>query len=1044
MSNRTAYCDDHGNQPGPRRILWINFQAHVASSFSGGGTVNPYQVGDQVIRISTGEPGTVVNVGGEMCDTVFLRTGRTRIHYQDLTLDRSDPISQLLSGELTKGKEYGLRLQAKYLEYAYRFDPLAGLSNARVELMPHQVFLAHRIGKKHRPRMILSDEVGLGKTIEAGLVMKELIARGLAERVLVICPASLQYQWQRELQSKFNEEFTILDGESARFHEKNGANPWTKFDKVITSIHLARREDRALQITEATWDLVIFDEAHHARRRYEGPNRSRSTLAYDLISELKSLVNGLLLLTATPMQLHPFELFSMIELVEPGLFPSFDVYDRRRKSLPALNELMRDLQQWEALSPQSRGAVLAKYREIIADLHPDASSALNDRQTREEIMDRLSSLHPLVQVLVRNRKAVVGGFKRRVAHRVMVALTEEERRVYEEVSDYINYHYNKALSDKNYHIGFLMVLYQKMLASSSAALRASLQKRLKSLREIASSPNPRRRSRLMGPEALEDIREQWDIDEASDAMNAAFLDSDNLQAEIDVLDRLITLLGSIRDSKAEVLLKEIVRPILEVNSTDKVLIFTTFKHTQKLIVEYLNAAGIPATVFHGGLTLEEKEKSVQRFRDDVQVMISTEAGGEGRNFQFARNLVNYDLPWNPMVVEQRIGRLDRIGQKHDVRIFNLSCIGTVEERVLRVLDERIGLFEESVGSLDPILGDVEDNLESLLMAPRESMDDDLDEYASDLEAKVRSAREAERLLADFILDRASFRRDVASELLEQKPLASWTDLQAFIRSALDYLGGQLSEHSEGGEALVLSPKLQQRLRVDNRVTRGAFNPRLALSLEELDFFAIGHEVIDSIVGYVSASSAYTGVRRTTDAPPGIQIEIVYQLESNGLVPSGRIVRHLVGEDLSVSECPLTRLPDLGTPTSGAIPSWAESAVRSSEAAIQSTQEQMRDQVQQEHEEHRQVILEREKRLYEYQKSFLEGFISEKQAWIANVEEGGTRNQKRILPAIKGKVRKYQERLEILDDEYEEKVRQIRDQRVDVVMNVISAGLVVGE
>lgn len=1006
--------------------------------------MNPYHIGNQVVRLSTGETGTVVAVRDDYCDAAFPRTGRISIHYRDLALDRPDPVSQLLAKELANGYEYGLRLQAKYLEYAYRFDPLAGLSNARVELMPHQVFLAHRIGKKHRPRMILSDEVGLGKTIEAGLVMKELIARGLAERVLVICPSSLQYQWQRELRSKFNEEFTILDGESARFHEKNGSNPWTKFDKVITSIHLARREDRALQITEATWDLVIFDEAHHARRRYEGQDRVRSTLAYDLLSELKSLVNGLLLLTATPMQLHPFELYSMIELVEPGLFPSFEAYDQRRRTLPVLNELMRDLQQWEALSAQSKGAVLVKYREHLAKLHPDAGAALNDRQTREELMDQLGSLHPLAQVLIRNRKAVVGGFKRRVARRVMVPITESERRVYEEVSDYIRQHYDKAQQDKNYAVGFLMVLYQKMLASSSAALRASLQKRLASLKEIARSTSPGRRSKPFDPEVLEDVRERSDAEDVPDDMSSALLDSEDLRKEIDALNRLIAMLGSIRDSKAEFLLKEIVQPILGADKTDKILIFTTFKQTQSLITEYLRAAGIQSTVFHGGLTLDEKERSVQRFRDVVPIMISTEAGGEGRNFQFARNLVNYDLPWNPMIVEQRIGRLDRIGQEHDVRIFNLSCIGTVEERVLKVLDERIGLFEESVGSLDPILGDVESRLASLLMSRRDSVDDDFEEYAQDLETKVRNAREAERLLADFILDRASFRRDVASELLDQKPLASWTDLKSFIESALDYLGGQLSEHSEGGESLILSPRLQQRLRVSDRVNRGAFDPKLALSLEEIDFFAIGHEVIDTIVDFISAGTACTGARRTDDAPPGVHIEIVYQLESNGLVPSGRIIRHLVGEDLSVVERTLHSLPGLGIPIATTVPSWAEDAVRCSEAAIRSTQAQMREQVQHEHEEFRQATLERESRLHEYQKRYLEAFISEKEEWIAAVEERGTRNQKRILPAIKGRVRKYRERLEILDDEYEDKVQRILGQRVDVVLNVVSAGVVVGQ
>src|SRR5690606_24158876 len=211
-------------------------------------------------------------------------------------------------------------------------------------------------------------------------------------------------------------------------------------------------------------------------------------------------------------------------------------------------------------------------------------------------------------------------------------------------SDYIRQHYDKAQQDKNYAVGFLMVLYQKMLASSSAALRASLQKRLASLKEIARSTSPGRRSKPFDPEVLEDVRERSDAEDVPDDMSSALLDSEDLRKEIDALNRLIAMLGSIRDSKAEFLLKEIVQPILGADKTDKILIFTTFKQTQSLITEYLRAAGIQSTVFHGGLTLDEKERSVQRFRDVVPIMISTEAGGEGRNFQFARNLVNYDLP----------------------------------------------------------------------------------------------------------------------------------------------------------------------------------------------------------------------------------------------------------------------------------------------------------------------------------------------------------------------------------------------------------------
>src|SRR5690606_2737427 len=175
----------------------------------------------------------------------------------------------------------------------------------------------------------------------------------------------------------------------------------------------------------------------------------------------------------------------------------------------------------------------------------------------------------------------------------------------------------------------------------------------------------------------------------------------------------------------------------------------------------------------------------------------TEAGGEGRNFQFAHIMINYDLPWNPMVVEQRIGRLDRIGQTREVIIYNLACEGTIEERVLDVLENRINLFEESVGSLDPIHGEVERDIERLAMEHADSLDQEIETYGRDLEQRVKEARLKEEVLADFILDRASLRRDEAQELLGEKPLATWVELHDFVSDSLDYFGGRLSPHAEG-------------------------------------------------------------------------------------------------------------------------------------------------------------------------------------------------------------------------------------------------------
>ena len=778
-------------------------------------------VNEQVRRISTGELGVVVDIDGEFCDVVFATSGRASLHISDIEPAPSDAMSKLRRGELSAHPEYGLRVQARYLEHAYRYDELSGLSNARVEPKLHQVFVAHRVGKKPRPRMILADEVGLGKTIEAGLILKEQIARGLADRILIISPASLQYQWLYEMASKFNEEFTIIDGPTARMLERDGSNPWTKFDRVITSVHLARREDRALQLIEAPWDIVVFDEAHHVRRRYEGPDRVRATQAYRLADDLKELVDGLLLLTATPMQLHPFELYSLIELVEPGLYPSFEAYDLQRKALPRLNLLMRDLQGWGALSDDEKAQAGRQHGRVLKELEVEDPSELDDVELRERVMDALTERHPLSQTLVRNRKQTVGGFTKRRPVRVPVALKPEEEAAYEAVTAYISEGYNRARREQNNAVGFLMVLYQKMLTSSSNALRASFKKRLAKLKGELDVAEAFARGDL-SVEELEELFGEEELDEAIDKLEEIAVNRDDAGWEIEVLEQLIDMLGRIRDSKAETLLFEVVEPWLTENSDEKILVFTGFKQTQAFLAAALTSAGYEVVIFNGDLNLEEKERVVKRFRSTAQVMITTEAGGEGRNFQFSHIMVNYDLPWNPMVVEQRIGRLDRIGQKHDVQIYNLACEGTVEERVLRVLHDRIGLFEESVGSLDPILGDVEKDLQRLIMEHAETLDRDFEDYGQDLEDRVKEAREKERVLADFILDRASLRQDEAQELLGVEPLAKWSDLRDFISSALEYYGGRLSPHIEGGYSLSLSQKLSHRLRIRNAVTHGEF------------------------------------------------------------------------------------------------------------------------------------------------------------------------------------------------------------------------------
>lgn len=1003
-----------------------------------------FRAGDRVRRRATGEEGVVVGATGEMCEVAFA-SGRVWVHAEELELLPLGPDEELASRSLGRGKPYGLRLQALYLQHAYRFDPLSGLSNARIEPALHQVYIAHLVTQKLQPRIILADEVGLGKTIEAGLIIKELRARGLVDRVLIIVPANLQLQWQQELRSKFNEEFDIIDSAALKFLGKDGSNPWSKRNNVITSLQFARSQKRSEKIIEADWDLVIFDEAHYVRRRFEGKKKIVTTLAYRLADELKELVNGLLLLTATPMQLHPLELYSLIELVEPGLYPSFEAYDERRRELPHLNDLMRALKGWPALPMGERAEVERKHAALLAELvgdDPRGVAALEDPEGRERFMDRLVERHPLAGVLVRNRKAEIGGFTPRDARRVLVELSDAERELYWEVTDYIRYVYNQAVKEKNRVVGFVMVTYQKMLTSSSYAIRKSLQRRAAKLRADLEKKRAKRR-RGMSDDELDVLRDAEEPSAAIESAEGATVER-LLVWEIERIEELVERLGGIRDSKAAELLT-LVRTIFSKRPEEKLLVFTQFIETQEFLRKVLEEAGYRVSIFNGRMRLEEKEQAVARFRRDAQVMISTEAGGEGRNFQFCHLMVNYDLPWNPMRVEQRIGRLDRIGQKHPVFIYNLACADTVEERVLDVLEHRIGLFEESVGSLDPILGDVEKDIERLVMEHLERFDEEFTGYAEDLERRVHEAKEKERVLADFVLDRASFRRDVANELLGRTPLAKQTDLRSFVAAALDYHGGYLSRDAEGADVITLSPNLSLQLRERRRLIRGAFDWRAALEREELDFFAFGHDLIDRIVDLpIGVAPVMTGARRTDGVPPGMWVEIFYEFRSQGVKASGEIRRHLVGPDLQVISEPVRRMPPIGEPLDDLEPPpWVADAVRASRDVFQREHHDWRERARLEDGQVKAEELRRAERIFEYRRVRLQKSIEEQEAWIRDAEEHGSERDRKILPARRGKLEKDRGRLRTLRVDHERQVAEIRGRQVGVDARVLAAGIVVG-
>lgn len=501
-------------------------------------------------------------------------------------------------------REFDLALRAAQLATHAGFDRLIALPLVRdIELLEHQIRTVKTVLRRFRGRALLCDEVGLGKTIEAGLVLAELMMRGLVRSVLVLVPPSLIEQWQGEMRRKFSVELTSHDDPDFR---ARGPAAWGEFDRVIASIHTAKREPHRSAIVARKWDLVIVDEAHHLR--------NRNTVSWKFASEVQK--QFILLLTATPVQNNLEELFNLVTLLEPGLLSTARRFQR----------------------------YFVDRKDKLTPRHVDELHAL------------------LAEVMVRNRRSMVGlQFTRRWARTERVTPSPEEQELYQGATGFVRSQLRTAKEGGALNRMALLTL-QMALGSASQAAAGTLRK-------ISEHPK------------------------------LAAADRKQLVA---LADRAAT---QTRNAKAERLLG------LVEEFRDKMVIFTQFRATQEMLAQRLRAAGHDVAVFHGGLSRLEKESAIERFRGPARLLLCTEAGSEGRNLQFAYAVCNFDLPWNPMKIEQRIGRLSRIGQTHDVHVFNLVAAGTVEATVLHLLEAKLNLFELVIGEIDMILGNLDDDRE---------------------------------------------------------------------------------------------------------------------------------------------------------------------------------------------------------------------------------------------------------------------------------------------------------------------------------------------
>jgi superfamily II DNA or RNA helicase len=642
----------------------------------------------------------------------------------------------------------------------------------------HQVRTYTRFLTEWPSRVLIADEVGLGKTISAGLILRQAILSGLAKRVLILTPKSVQKQWQNELYEKFNLNVPIYDGAALVWKAVHGGrnavekplgrDEWQAEPVVLVSSFLMRRADRQRELLDAAdWDLLILDEAHHARRRGAGSTQEKGPNALlGLMRKLQAKCGSLLLLTATPMQVHPVEIWDLMDLLglpddwhrDDGVFLR---YFQRASGNPSpedleyLASLFRSTEatfgeMTDADAAQVLPGVSALKRKKVLRALRDVSAIPRktlDANTRRAATRLLQGASPLRHRMVRNTRELLRRYNLPVPKRdpreVVVEMTPAESALYSAVEDFIGDAYRAASPEKRSAVGFVMTVYRRRLASSFEALKRTLNGRLMragGITEEDASQDETSDEVMSGEEVACLVAEAPELDTISE------------RDQINDLLRRIAQLGT--DSKARRLKIELDACLAD--GFDSMIVFTQYTDTMEYLRDYLadQIPGMPVACYSGagGAWRDasgqwvpcSKEEIKRRLRDrQVRLLVCTDAAGEGLNLQFAGVLVNYDLPWNPMKVEQRIGRIDRLGQQRPViRVLSFAYKDTVEQDVFFTVGTRINLFQGIVGRLQPILSRLPRRFEELALLDRDARDAARQRFLADLEQQVRDADES--------------------------------------------------------------------------------------------------------------------------------------------------------------------------------------------------------------------------------------------------------------------------------------------------------------
>ena len=769
----------------------------------------------------------------------FFSIGERRVPLASLKrqLSRTERILRAVQGGADRARKAWLAYEAHALPL---MESASALTSAKIDLLPHQVVLTHRIATASPRRYLIADEVGLGKTIETALILRELASRGELNRALMVVPAGLVNNWHRELNEVFNLDFEVFGSEGDITDRKT--NAFAKHDRLIASIDTLKRPARIKRLQEAPrWDLVVFDEAHHLTA-YRTGGKVRKTENYKLAEALKDHSRDLMLLSATPHQGNHFQFWMLAQLLNPTLFGSpEEMLENRHR----LNTVM--------------------FRRTKADAcQPDGS--------------------PL--------------FARRWVHTESFLMGHEERLFYERLREYLEDGFDLARrqGSKGRALGFLMAIFQKIAASSFAAVRRTLKRRLLMLTLHEALLRDQEldiegRERLV-EEARELIHEEFNLprdnmgrsevdrvladlkyrlvkklDEealemASDPYASEYSASHAEEAASAVVELhlpeerlrigdLLNVFPQQRETKVQKLLDGL-GTLWRQNPNEKIVVFATYLGTVDLIAREIDAVfpGQGVAVLRGGdhgakLAAERRFK----LKDGPRVLVCTAAGREGINLQFARILFNFDLPWNPMDMEQRIGRIHRYGQNHTAQVYNLVLSDTIEGRIFLLLDDKLTEIARTVGKVDDqgnvaedlraqILGQLSERLNYDKLYQEALSDPELKRTQVELEAALSNSREARQVVFDLFQDLQGFSLD------DYKP---FSDVSSSLQRLVHFMSAAVADRQQ--KLIQIDGETYDLVTMEGtRRARFTLNREIANDQDDLQLLGLDHPIVQEELG----------------------------------------------------------------------------------------------------------------------------------------------------------------------------------------------------